>query len=123
MVHEWLTASASQLADWIRTQQVSSREIVDAHITYAQKVNPYLNAIVAERFAQAQKEADAADDTLRNSTPAEAPPFLGVPCTIKECFALRGMPQTAGLVARKGTIADTDATAVQRWLKAGAVPL
>jgi fatty acid amide hydrolase 2 len=47
----------------------------------------------------------------------------GVPCSIKECFALTGMPQAAGLVARRDYRATTDATAVARLRKAGAIPL
>lgn len=120
---EWFTASATHLAHLIRTQQASSREIVDAHIAYARKVNPYLNAIVQERFEQAQEEADQADKVLKESSPEELPPFHGVPCTIKECFALEGMPQTGGLYSRKGFTASDNATAVQRWKNAGVIPL
>ncbi|HCP48503.1 MAG TPA: amidase, partial [Deltaproteobacteria bacterium] len=42
---------------------------------------------------------------------------------IKECFALEGMPQTGGLVARRDHIATTDATAVHRLRSAGAIPI
>src|SRR5207253_4609005 len=45
------------------------------------------------------------------------------PCTIKESIALTGMPHTAGLVARKGTLAGADAPTVARLRAAGAIPL
>ncbi len=45
----------------------------------------------------------------------ELPPFLGVPCSVKECFAVQGLPQTSGLVARKGKVATADATVVRRY--------
>jgi fatty acid amide hydrolase 2 len=46
-----------------------------------------------------------------------------VPCTIKEAFALEGMPNTGGLLARKGRLSTRDATAVKRLRAAGAIPL
>jgi fatty acid amide hydrolase 2 len=48
---------------------------------------------------------------------------LGVPCTIKESFAVAGMPHTSGSLARKDVVAKQSATAVQRLLDAGAIPL
>ena len=61
-----------------------------------------INALVAERFELARREAAAADDLVRAATsPDELPPLLGVPFTVKESIALAGMPQSAGLVARK----------------------
>ena len=118
---ELLTLSATALARRIRSGQLSSMEAVDAHIGRIQAVNGHLNAVVAERFAEARREALAAD-RLRASG-AELPPFHGVPCTVKECFALEGMPQTGGLVARKGYLAPADAPAVSRLRAAGAVVL
>lgn len=50
------------------------------------------------------------------------PPFLGVPISIKECFAMQGMPHTSGLLARVETQApQEDATAVRRLRAAGFV--
>ena len=53
----------------------------------------------------------------------ELPPLLGVPCTIKESFAVAGMPNAAGLVGRRELRAETDAPAVARLRAAGAIPL
>jgi fatty acid amide hydrolase 2 len=112
-----------RLADLIRRRNLTSREAVDAHIALAERVNPTLNAIVRERFAQARREADAADVRTASVPASELPPFHGVPCTIKECFEFAGMPNSAGLVRRKNVIATKDATAVQRIRAAGAIPL
>jgi fatty acid amide hydrolase 2 len=46
-----------------------------------------------------------------------------VPCTIKEALAVEGMPHTAGLIARRGLVAERDATAVARLREAGAIVL
>ena len=118
-----LTASATELARRIRTGEVTSVEVVSAHIEHARRVNPAVNAIVEDRYDLAMNEARAADALLGRARPARVPLFHGVPCTIKESFALEGMPNTAGLVARKGQRASVDATAVSRLRAAGAIPI
>lgn len=117
-----LTYSATKLAEMIRKKETTSRDAVEAHIERVKKVNPVLNAVVKDCFDEALKEADAADEKI-NSGAKKLPPFHGVPCTIKECFALTGMPNCSGLVARKDFISPEDATAVSRLRKAGAIPL
>jgi fatty acid amide hydrolase 2 len=118
-----LTLSATRLSKMIKAREVSSREVVDAHIAQIELVNPILNAMVRTRFDEARAEADAADSVVREEAPDGLPPFHGVPCSIKECFALEGMPNTGGLPARKGVISKKDATAVARLRQAGAIPL
>lgn len=88
-----------------------------AHQARLDQVNSDLNAMVAERREKALLESS------RSDAMGGEQPFRGVPCTIKECFALTGMPQTSGLLRRKGILADHNATAVQRYLDAGAIPL
>lgn len=108
----------------IRNREVSSQEIVEAHIRRIQEVNPRINAVVQDRFEEARAEASEADRKAALAADRNAlPPFLGVPCTIKESFALTGMPQTSGLVARRGVVAEKDATAVSRIRAAGAIPM
>lgn len=113
--------SAFELAALIKTRQVSAREVVEAHIAAIEAVNARLNAVVVTRYAQARAEADAADRRL--ATERDLPPLLGVPCTIKEAFQLEGMPNTSGLVKRRGRIATRDAPTVARLRAAGAIPL
>lgn len=118
-----LLASASHLARLIRDGDVTSREVVDAHIAHARKVNPVLNAVVRDRFEAAQAEARKADELRRAADPARLPLLHGVPCTIKESFAVEGMPNTAGQVSRRDVISRRDAVTVQRLRTAGAIPL
>lgn len=114
-----LLASATELARSIRAGEVSSRAVVDAHIARVEQVNPRIRAVVAERFDAARAEADAADAAV--AAGGDLPPLHGVPCTIKEAFAVRGMPWTSGLLARKGTVAEEDAITVTRLREAGAI--
>lgn len=118
-----LLDSATGLARRIRIGEVSSLTVVRTHIDRIRVVNPVLNAVVAERFEAALDEARAADRRLRDEGAEGLPPFHGVPCTIKEAFALTGMPHTSGLVAREGVTAAQDATGVARLRAAGAIPL
>ena len=59
----------------------------------------------------------------RADDPGALPPLLGVPCTIKESIALRGMPNCAGLLSRREHHATETAPAAARLLAAGAIPL
>ncbi|WP_437683074.1 amidase [Sorangium sp. So ce131] len=118
-----LLHSATRLAALIRDRAVTSADVVEAHIRHIERVNPTLNAMVADRFDAARAEARAADALLARIGPAAAPPFLGVPCSIKESFAVAGMPNSAGLVARAGVRAGEDAVTVARLRAAGFIPL
>ena len=115
------TLSATSLARLIREGRVSSRQVVDAHIARIETVNPRINAMVMPRFEQARAEAELADEAVRRG--GGLGPLHGVPCTIKESFALEGMPHTAGLVARQGVRATKDAPTVARLRDAGAIPI
>src|SRR3954454_13367139 len=126
---EIIERSATDLARAIREGELTAREVVEAHVAHARWLNPELKAIAAERFDAALAEADAADARVGewrrggDPRPGELPPFLGVPCTIKESFALTGMPNSAGLVARRELRSERDAPAVARLRAAGAIPL
>ncbi len=116
--------SALELAAAIRERELTAREVVDAHIALIERRNPAVNAIVATRFDEARAEAEAADELVAASQPgAELPPLLGVPCTIKESFAVEGMPNTSGSLARREIVAERSATIVSRLVAAGAIPL
>jgi fatty acid amide hydrolase 2 len=116
-----LSRSAIGLAAAIRRGEVSSEEVVATHIERAKRTHARIHAIVADRYEAALGEARACDRQARLSR--SLPPLFGVPCSIKECFALTGMPQSAGLVARRDFRAVADAPAVARLRAAGAIPI
>src|SRR5690625_574091 len=115
--------SVTELARRVREGEIRSIDLVDASIAAIERVNPSLNAMVATRFRDAREEARAADRTLKEKGPDNVGRLHGVPCSIKESFALTGMPNTAGVAARVGLAAEADATAVARLRAAGAIPL
>ncbi len=118
-----LLLSATELASRIRRREVTSEAVVEAHLAHAARVNPRLNAIVVDRYAEARREAREADQLPARTPASELPPLHGVPCTIKESFSFSGMPNSSGLVARKHVRATSDAPTVARLRAAGAIAL
>jgi amidase len=113
-------APAGWLARAIRTKQVSSLEVVRAHLEHIHTVNPRLNAVVFATGESALKQARAADRKGSNRK-AVLGPLHGVPFTAKDIFDTAGLPTTAGLRMLRSNIPDRDATVVARMRAAGAI--
>lgn len=113
--------SATELAQGIAAGQWSARDVVAAHIARIDEVNPRLNAVVCARFEQALVEARQADERQAQGTPLG--PLHGLPITIKDFFDLAGFPTTAGVAARAGHRAASDAQVVSQLRQAGAIVL
>ncbi|KAI8323387.1 amidase signature enzyme [Martensiomyces pterosporus] len=110
-----LLLSATELARRIRSGRLTSEAVVAAYIERIKKVNPFLNAVVADRFDEALAEARAIDKLIASGDipeecSVEKKPFLGVPITIKECIAVKGMPNTYGLAWRENNPKYSPAT-------------
>ena len=112
--------SAVELAAMIRDGEVSSREVVQAHLDRVAAVNPALNAIVRLLPDQALAAADAADRAVADGT--SLGPLHGVPVTVKENIDLAGTPTTQAIPALAEAVAPIDAPQVERLRAAGAIP-
>ncbi len=119
--HELIDASATWLANAIRTKQVSSEEAVRAFLQRIEQVNPKLNAVVQLRAEAALAEARDADQAL--GAKKGRGPLHGVPFTVKDSFDTKGVISTAGTKGRASFVPDADATAVARLRAAGAILL
>ena len=108
------------MARLVRDGATSAREVVDAHLERIAQVNGDLNAIVTLRPEQAREEAAEVDTAVDDG--AELP-LAGVPFTVKDVIAARGVRMTGGTPLLKGFVPQTDATAVARLRRAGAVLL
>ncbi|MCL4835871.1 MAG: amidase [Caldilineaceae bacterium] len=119
-MNDLIFSSATELARRIREREVSSAEVVEAHLRRIAQVNPALNAVVtlAEDAYEQARRADAAlhAGELRG-------PLHGVPMTIKDSFDTAGVVSTWGTVGRRDFVPDADATAVARMKAAGAILL
>ncbi len=117
---ELLTMSVVEIAGRIRKGELSPVDALEAHIRRIEEVNPKLNAVVVPRFDEARKEAKAAQERLTKSRD-DLPPLFGVPCTMKDCYAVKGLAWSVGVWARRNLIADFDSTVVERIKAAGAI--
>src|SRR5882757_5491024 len=113
-------ADVTELAELIRSRQVSSAEVVRAHLERIEAINPKLNAIVTLADG-ALDAAKAADEVLASG--AEVGPLHGVPFTVKDSFDTAGVLTQRGSPIFRGRVPDADATAVARMRNAGAILL
>jgi amidase len=68
--------SATELAEAIRSRQVSSQEVIEAHLRRIEAVNPSVNAVTIMLGEQALEAAKAADHAVGGG--GDLPPFHGV---------------------------------------------
>src|SRR5436305_4258418 len=115
------SASASELAEAIRSKKLSSKAIVEAHLDRIAAVNPKLNAVVQLTAESARKEADEADAALARREIKG--PLHGVPITIKDTLETTGVICTGGTKGRANFVPKADATAVARLRSACAIML
>jgi amidase len=113
--------SATDLAKAIRSRQVSSHEVIEAHLRRIEAVNPSINAVVVVLADQAVEAAKSADRAV--AAGGDLPPFHGVPFTVKENIDVAGTPTTQGVKALARAYPSLDAPAVERLKAAGAIPI
>lgn len=113
--------SATELAEAIRSNHVSSREVVEAHLRRIEEVNPSINAVTVVPAEQALDAANAADRITTQG--GELPRFHGVPVTIKENIDLVGTPTTQGAKSLAQAYPSVDAPDLERLRVAGAIPI
>lgn len=110
---EYLQYDATALADLIRRGDASAREVTEAAIERAGKVNPALNAICHPQFSDAQTQTVDADA-----------PFAGVPLLLKDLAQEQaGAPCTYGSRAYRQYIPSRDSEFVRRAKAGGLVIL
>jgi len=85
------------------------------------KSSPVLASVVdpAQLTIEPAPASLAAFPSLTAFLQQHLPPFFGVPCTTKECFALVNMPHTSGLVSRHDVFASYTAPVVLNMQRAG----
>ncbi|MCC6905408.1 MAG: amidase [Anaerolineae bacterium] len=116
-----LFSSARAMARAIHRREVSSEELVSAHLKQIEKVNPAINAVVTLDAEHALAQARRADEAI--SRGETVGPLHGVPMTIKDSYDTAGVRTTAGTVGRRDFVPAEDATVVARLKGAGAILL
>jgi len=115
---DWVAASATTLANDIRSGRRSSAEVVTAVLERIDAVNPRINAVVRriDGVLDAARRAD--EERARGGSTG---PLHGLPFTIKDSFDTAGIVTTAGTVGWRDRVPATDATVVARLRAAGAI--
>ena len=117
-----LFASARDLAEMIRTRRVSAREVMAAHLDQIRRVNPQVNAIVAQLDDDAcLAAAGEADERLARGD--EVGPLHGLPIAFKDTEPAVGFPYTQGSPIFASYLPPTDSVLVERLRRAGVVPI
>ena len=111
----------AEIAQEIRSKNVSPVEIVDSHLKRIEALHPKLNAFVHLDAEGARRQARVAESLVLRG--AQLGPLHGVPLTIKSCIDVAGWPCPAGSLLRKDYVANQDAPLVSRLKGAGAILL
>ena len=118
MTTEIFFSDATELAERIRSKDVSPVEVVEAHLDRADSVNPVLNAVVVPNDS-ALDQAGAAERAVMNGD--SLGPLHGVPFSVKEVFDTEGIRSTRGSLLYADRVPEADATVVRRLKEAGAI--
>ena len=111
--------TVTQLAELVRTRQVTSIELTEMYLTRLQKYDDILKCVVTLTEDLAMKQARRADDEIQRGY--YRGPLHGIPWGAKDLLAVKGYKTTWGAMPFKDQIIDMNATVVQRLEEAGAV--
>jgi amidase len=116
-----LAMSAIEMAAAIGAGEISSEELVRAHLEQIDVLQESVNAFVTV-------DHDGAIDAARRAdrTPVEdrsGRPLFGVPCSIKDSLAVAGLTMTFGNVGMADFVPRRDDVLVERMRDAGAIVL
>lgn len=108
-----------ELAELIRTRQITSVELTQFFIARLKKHDEQLKCVVTLTEDRAMKMAQQAD---REIAAGKYKGLLhGIPYGAKDLFAVKGYPTTWGAMPYKDQMLDHDATVVQKLDQAGAI--
>jgi len=111
--------SVTQLAELIRTQQVTSVELTEMYLNRLKCYNAVLECVVTFTDDLAFEQAKRADEEIANGQYRGV--LHGIPWGAKDLFAVEGYKTTWGAMPYKDQVIDETATIVKRLEEAGAV--
>jgi len=109
---ELLFRPVTELADAVRSGELSARELVQTSLDRIEALNPQVNAFVDVFAEEALAEAEAVE-------PGDPRPFAGVPIAIKNNRAVAGRRLTFGASFLGDFVASLDDNVVARFKRAG----
>jgi amidase len=119
MTSDICSTSAVELARLLRAKELSARDVVGAHLTQIERVNPAVNAIVTLVAEQAMERARLADEDLARGR--SVGPLHGLPIAHKDLQPTSGIRTTFGSPIYKDFVPSEDSLLVDRLRRAGAI--
>lgn len=113
--------SAAELADKIHSREVTSREVVQAHLDRIAETDGKLHAFLHVGAEEALAAADAVDKAL-DAGEAPASPLAGVPLALKDVFTTTDSPTTAASKMLENWTSPYDSTVTAK-LRAAGIPI
>jgi aspartyl-tRNA(Asn)/glutamyl-tRNA(Gln) amidotransferase subunit A len=110
-----------QLRELLDTRRVSSTELTETFLRRIERLNPKLNAYLTVTGEEALAAAKAADEKIGQGR--ENGPLLGIPISLKDLEATKGIRSTMGSLAYQDTIPEMDSVVAERVKASGAVLL
>jgi Asp-tRNA(Asn)/Glu-tRNA(Gln) amidotransferase A subunit family amidase len=111
----------TQLAQLIRTRQVTSTELTEMYLARLHRYNPKLNCVVTFLDDVAMAQAKQADAEIKSGK--YKGPLHGIPWGAKDIIAVKGYKTTWGSAAYKDQMIEEEASVVEMLRGAGAVLL
>ena len=118
----WTHRQAWELAQRIRQKEVTSMEVVQAHLNHIKQQNPQIKAVSVLAEEEALMSARNADQELSSGI-SEIGPLYGVPITLKDHAIVKGVRTTQGLPQYWNYRPSKDCKLVARLRRAGAIIL
>ncbi len=119
MSSELIFKSAREQARLVSDGEVSSEELVRAHLDQIERVNPTVNAMVTMVAEDALDQACEAD--MARMAGEKMGSLYGLPIAIKDLQNTKGILTTHGSPIYADNVPDSDALIVERVKKAGAI--
>ena len=107
------------LAELVRTKQVTSTELTSMYLDRLKRFGPKLLCVVSLTEERALEQARRADEEIKKGK--YRGPLHGIPYGAKDLLAVKGTKTTWGSVPYKDQTIDDTATVVQKLEDAGAV--
>ncbi len=113
--------SATELAGYIESKQLSPLEAVDAYLSRIERVDPKLNSYVTVCAETAREAARQAGEEIAGG--GYRGPLHGIPVGVKDQIHAKGITNSDGSKIRADFVPDADATVVANLRRAGAILL
>ena len=110
--------TVAQLAQRIRSKEVSPVEVADAFLRRIEAVEPKLNAFITRLDDHARRAAAAAEAEIM--TGEYRGPFHGIPVGLKDLFWTKGVHTTSGSLLDADFVPTADSAVAARLQAAGA---